>query len=196
MSENTQVKKSSSKVVIILLIVLILLVAGGIVTGVVIMLDRGEGASLPEGGEPAITVGYEQNGVVAFDEDELQKWMEEAVQQAQEGMMDLSYKNVAVSKDGVHFSCSLGNPITNRYDMFLNIYFNHDLEQQMLLTGLIPPGTKIESFVSEIPIPPGEYEATLVFTQLEDDHATLCGQSMVVLNIIVTNGEDENQSGE
>ena len=186
MSENVQEKKSS-KLVVILLIVLIVLVIGGVITAIVLLnKDKDDISADGEEAETSFTIGYHGQGVVALDEDEFKRIFEEMQREAEEGMIDLSYKNVAVSEDGVHFECELGNPISNRYDVYYNIYLNNDMDQQILLTGLIPPDSELSEFDSEIPLEPGEYTSTLVITQIEDDHATIHGQAYVVLNLIVT----------
>ena len=185
MSENVQEKQKSSKLVVILLIVLIVLLIAGIIIGVILFGKRNNDDSSPDDIEPAVTIGYEGAGVVALGEDEFVKTMEEMIKQAEEGMMDLRYKNIADSNDGVHFNCMIGNSENNIYDMYFNIYLGTDLDQQILLTGLVSPGSMIEEFESEIPLDPGDYEATLVFTQVKEDHATICGQVMVVLTLVV-----------
>lgn len=191
MSENVQEKKSSSKIVVILLIALILLVIGGIITAVLLLRNRGsEDEPSAEGEEPAVTIGYEGNGVVALSEDELQRILDEMQRTAEEGMVDLNFQNMAVSEDGVHFECKLGNPISNKYDEYFQILLNNDPDQQVLLTGLIQPGAELANFESEIPLEPGEYRSTLIITQIEDDHATIVGQAMVVLHLVVV-GETE-----
>ncbi len=185
MSENVKEKQSPSKLVVILLIVLIVLLIAGIIIGIILFGKRSNDDSSPDDVEPAVTIGYEGAGVVALGEDEFQKTMEEMIKQAEEGLMDLRYKNIAESTDGVHFDCMIGNSENNIYDMYFNIYLGTDLDQQILLTGLVSPGSMIEEFESEIPLDPGEHEATLVFTQVKEDHATICGQVMVVLHLVV-----------
>ena len=189
MSENVQEKKSS-KLVVILLIVLIVLVIGGVITAIVLLNKNNDDISAEGDEETAVTIGYQGQGVVALGEDEFRRIWDQMQREAEEGMIDLSYKNVAVSEDGVHFECQLGNPISNKYDVYYNIYLDNDLEQQVLLTGLVPPDSQISTFESEIPLDVGEYESTLVITQIEDDHATIHGQAYVVLKLIVT-GEIE-----
>lgn len=185
MSENVQEKKSSSKLVPILLIVVIVLLIGGIVAAVLLMKNNGDDSAAEGDGEAIVTIGYEGNGVVALDEDELKRILEEMQREADEGMIDLTYKNVAVSTDGVHFACDLGNSPSNRYDMYFNIYLDNDINKQVLLTGLVPPGSSLSTFESEIPFEPGNYTSTLVITQVGDDHGTIVGQVMVVLELIV-----------
>lgn len=184
MAETAQETKKSSKTIIILLIILIVLLIGGIVTVAVILLnkdDTPETVTEPQGG---FTLPYE-NGAVLLDEDSLQKQVEAMYKRAAEGSMVLQFKNTAVSKDGEHFECEIGNAIENNYDMYINIYKDSSLEEQVLLTGLIPPGSGIYEFESEKPIFPGTYEAILVLTQVEDDHETIHAQVSVVLNLEV-----------
>lgn len=184
MAETAQETKKSSKTIIILLVILILLLIGGIVTVVVVLLnkdDTPETDSQPQGG---FTLPYD-NGAVMLDEDSLQAQLDAAFKRAKEGSMVLQFKNTAVSKDGEHFECEIGNAIENPYDMYINIYKDDTFEDQILLTGLIPPGSGIYEFDSEIPIFPGEYEAILVLTQVEDDHQTIHSQVSVVLNLKV-----------
>ena len=76
MSENVQEKQKSSKLVIILLIVLIVLILAGIVTAIVLFGKQNNDDSSAEGeDDPAVTIGYEGNGVVALDEGEFVKTM-------------------------------------------------------------------------------------------------------------------------
>lgn len=186
MAENTQEAKKSSKAIMILLIILILLLIGGIVTVTVILLNKDDTSDAEANSEPkvGITLPYD-NGAVLLDEDSLQKQVEAMYERAKEGSMVLQFKSTAVSKDGEHFECEIGNAIENNYDMYINIYKDDTLEDQILLTGLIPPGSGIYEFESETPIFPGTYEAILVLTQVEDDHETIHAQVAVVLTLEV-----------
>ena len=188
MSENANGKASKLKIAIISAASAV--VVAGAATAAVLLLNSGDKVPT-EDGTPAITIGMEQNGVVALNEEDLAGIYAEMERHASAGMMDLSYKNIAVSYDGVNFACDFGNPASNPYYMYFNIYTDATFEEQLLLTGLVPPGMQLENFVSEIPLDPGEYESVLVFTQIEDDRATICGQSSVVLHLVVYDGEPE-----
>ena len=187
MSENVKEKQSSSKLVIILLAVLIVLLIAGIIIGVVLFSKQNnDDDSSPDGDdEPVVTIGYEGNGVVALSEDELRAQWERMMHEAEEGMLDLEYKNQAVSDDGVNFSCKFGNAASNKYDMYIGIYLDDALTEQVVLTGLVPPGSEISSFESDIPLDPGSYSAILVYTQVDDDHATIVSQTMIVVELVV-----------
>lgn len=169
------VRRGPSKVIIILLIVLIVLVIGGGAVLAMVLLNRNGS----EDGEPAKTVGYQNEGVIILDQKDAD------LLPPPDGMIDLSYKYLAESTDGVHFACEINNSASNMYDMYFNIYLDETFEQQLLLTGLFPPGSGMEVFESEIPLENGEYEAVLTMTQVDDDHATIVGQASVVLTLVV-----------
>lgn len=102
-----------------------------------------------------------------------------------DGQMALRYKRMAYSSDGRNFICEIGNSSANKYDMYINIYKDPECTEQVLLTGLIPPGSGITEFESEITLAPGTYSSTLVLTQVEDDHSTFHAQLMVALDLYV-----------
>ena len=176
MSESENIKKSPSKLVVILLIAVIVLVVGGIVTALLLLLNRGGDT---EDGEPERTIGY-QEGYIILDEKDA-----EDILLAPEGMMDLNYKNIAESIDGVNFVCEINNSPGNKYDMYFDLYQDATFKQRLLLTGLMPPGTGLQTFKSDIPLENGEYEAVLVMTQVDDDHKTIVGQASVIIYLIV-----------
>ena len=178
MSEN--VRRGPSKTVIILSIVIAVLVLGGAAAAAMILLN-GNNAGDSEDGEPVRTIGYENEGIIILNEDDLNKL---DIHPA-EGMVDLTYKYIAESVDGVNFACEIYNSTSNLYDMYFNIYLDESFEQQILLTGLIPPGGGIDRFVSEIPLEKGTYETVLTMTQVGEDHASIVGQVNVVLTLVV-----------
>jgi hypothetical protein len=70
--------------------------------------------------------------------------------------------------------------------MYINIYKDNTLEDEILLTGLYAPGTGIDNFESEIQLDPGNYQSVMILTQVSDDHETIVGQVSVVLNLSVS----------
>lgn len=179
MSENVQEKKLSKAIIILLIIVILLLLAGVAVAVLYFNRDSGEVDTPQETG----LVHYD-GAAVALDEEDFNEQFQRLVDDANSGIA-LQFKNVAYSFDGTHFNCKIGNPEYSSYDMYYGIYLNETFQDQVLLTGLFPPGTAIEEFDSEIPFEPGEYKVVLVLTQVEDDHSTLHAQSFVNLNLVV-----------
>lgn len=179
MAENVQENKKPSKTVVILLVIIIvlLLVGGG---AAAYYFTRNDTEKIDASGG---IIKYDE-AAVALDEFSLRSQYADAVKAA-EGTMALKYQAEARSSDGTHFSCYIGNSEANEYDMYANIYLDEEFTQQVLLTGLIPPGSGIQEFDSEIPLSPGTYDTVLVLTQVEDDHSTFHAQLMVALTLVV-----------
>ncbi len=62
-------------------------------------------------------------------------------EQARQPGVTLEYKNDARSEDGENFSCYIANAVENAYDMYIQIFADAELTDQLLLTGLLRPGT-------------------------------------------------------
>ena len=190
MAKNAQkVKKPSKTELIMLVIILVLLAACGIA---LIMLLTPKNDVQPEETGVRSEKNSTNEGIIKYDEaavafnaDDLQEQLDEMQKKADEQQMALRYKKIAQSSDGVNFKCEIGNSAANKYDMYINIYKDPELTEQILLTGLIPPGSEITEFESEIPLESGTYNTTLVLTQVEDDHSTFHAQLMVVLDLVV-----------
>lgn len=182
MSENVKEEKKSSKTVIILLLIIIILLLAGGITAIIFFMKK-DNADLPdEGGNPLIQY---DGAAVALSEDEFNKQYADALKKAEEGQIALRYRNVAYSEDGVNFACDIANSPANDKDVYFNIYTDATFTEQILLTGLVPPGQGITEFQSEIPFEPGEHTAVLVFTKVDDDHSTMLGQAKVTYTLVV-----------
>lgn len=129
---------------------------------------------------------YDEAAII-LDQDALQQAVNEMYEKVEDGMISLSHKNQAFSSDGRTFQCYIQNNIDNKYDFFINIYKDNTAEEQLYLSGLIPPGSGIDHFNSEIKLDPGAYDALLVITQVEDDHETIRdGQLYLTLHLTVS----------
>lgn len=190
MAKNAKkIKKPSKTELILIMVIIVLLAACGIA---LIMLLTPKNDVQPEKNDipPEKSVSDEgiikyDEAAVAFGEEDLQKQLDEMQKKADERQMALRYKRIAYSTDGVNFTCEIGNSAANNYDMYINIYKDPELTEQILLTGLLPPGSGITEFESEIPLESGTYSTTLVLTQVEDDHSTFHAQLMVALDLVV-----------
>ena len=190
MSENVKEENKSSKTVIIILIIVIVLlvVGGGVAAALIIGGSKDDTSAETEetSGNPLI---HYDAAAVPVNEADYAERIRQLYEEAKEDQITLQYQNTAISEDGVHFKCEIGNSSANHYDMYFNIYLDDNFEEQVLLTGLFPPGSGIEEFESEIPIEPGEHKAILCLTQIEDDHSTFHAQSFV--NIYLKVGKFE-----
>ncbi len=113
-------------------------------------------------------IGYDAN-VVVDDPETLQQAVDEMYAQAQEPGVTLEFKEVAVSDDGKNFACYIGNAAENAYDMFIAIYADQALTDELYLSGLMRPGTRFEQIELERTLEPGEYTAYVVYTQVKDE---------------------------
>ena len=187
-------KDSKSKVIIIVLIIVIaVLVCGGTAAAFLLMNNQGN-ASEPvnnvqteatEADEPKnpLKLDYDDSAV-ALDENGLQKQIDE-MQKNADDRISLEYKNEAASSDGKTIKCYLANSDLNTEDMFIAIFTDATLTEQVYLSGLLKPGTSIQEFQSETTFEPGEYSLIAMFTSVSDDHETMTSQVSVELKLTV-----------
>lgn len=178
-------KKSSNKrIIIVLIIVIVLLLAGGITAFALI------NANADKPGEVTNSAGGKQiplevNAGV-LNPDQLKDWNESALKEAQDTQIPVSFSPIATSTDGENFSCEIGNPPGAKYYMYLDIYSDTKLEEEVYLSGLLEPGKGITSFKTNRPFPKGETDTVLVLTTVQDDMQTIVAQTMVVLTLQVS----------
>jgi Tfp pilus assembly protein PilW len=188
-------KDSKSKVIIVLLIVVIVLLIGGGVAAFLLMNNNGEGQTEPAqtaAADTAVTAENKNNSpllkyddaAVALDENGLEKQIEE-MKKNSEGNVSLEYKNEAESTDGTHFICYLANSDLNTEDMFIAIFTDANMTEQVYLSGLLRPGTSIQEFDSEIPFEKGKHSVVCMFTSVGDDHNTMTSQIAVEIMLTV-----------
>lgn len=176
--ENKEEKKSLTP---IFLIVIGVLIIAAVVLVLVLLNKKAESDEI---GNHGLKLDYEQ-GVVIYDEGDYQNKVDEMFERAEEGMTAVQYVPVAISSDGINFSCSIKNSLQNKYDMYISIYTDSTASEQVLLTGLIPPGSGLDHFKSEIPFQNGDHEVIMVLTKVEDDHQSINGQVSVSLTLSV-----------
>lgn len=175
-------KKKNNKNLIITISVIGVAIIAALVVFIVMLLNKD--SALEQDKPQNAGVPYEP-GVIAINQEDLQSAFDEAVKKTKDGYITLNFDNKAESNNGKDFTCYLGNSKENKYDLFFNLYLDSTFQQQVLLTGLVPPGSGINKFTSEFEIAPGTYEAVLVLSQVEDDHTTIHSQTSVQLNLVV-----------
>ena len=80
----------------------------------------------------------------------------------------LEFKNDAYSKDGQTFACYLGNSALNEYDMYVAIYANAELTDELYVSGLVPPGSGFKEVTLDKALDEGDHRVYVAFTQMED----------------------------
>ncbi len=114
-------------------------------------------------------IGYATQGVVATDPETLQEAVDQMIEQSKQPGVALEYKNLMVSDDGQNFTCYIGNSANNTYDMFITIYADQALTDELFLSELIRPGERFEQITLSRKLDPGDYTGYVVHTQVEDE---------------------------
>lgn len=131
-------------------------------------------------------LGYAEGLTVVNDPNALQSAVDDMYSKAAKGNMALEYSNDASSTDGKKFACYIANAQANSYDMYINIYADQALKDEIFLSGLVPPGKAFQEIELKKALPAGTHRVYVAFTQVEDDHATIHGQVMVTMDFTVT----------
>ena len=144
-------------------------------------------AQQPQQESGGLKIGYATEGVTAVEDgDALQKAVDEMYKKAAEGSIALEFKNTAASKDGVHFDLYLANSESNSYDMFIAIYGDNALTDQLFLSGLLRPGTAFSTITLDHALEPGTHTVYVVHTQVEEDLETIHAQVVITMEFVVT----------
>lgn len=150
----------------------------------IVVLTREKGpADIPDNGTPKI--GYAEGVTVVDDTDALQKAVDEMYDKASQGGITTEYRNDATSTDGTNFECYLGNSPLNAYDMFIAIYADAELTDQLFLSQLLRPGTVFEEIALDHPLDVGTHRVYVALTQVEEDLETIHAQVFVTMDFTV-----------
>lgn len=118
------------------------------------------------------TIDYAVDAKVMLDQDSLQAAYDEAVKNAAERNVGLKYRNDAYSSNGTDFECYIVNSESNIFDMFLTIYSDAELTDQLFMSGLVPPGSGFEKIALEHALEKGDHTVYVVLTQVDTDEET------------------------
>lgn len=166
--QGGQKRNSKGLIILIFLLVVALFSAGA---AIVVLANR-----KPEAPE-AEKIGYSESVVVLDNNKPVDLTPPEAI--------SLEYKGQAVSTDGKTFQCHIVNAAKNQYDMYIDIYSDAALTDEIFLSELFRPGTGFEEITLNRTLEKGVHTVYLVFTQVEDDHSTIHNQTAVTYNLIV-----------
>jgi hypothetical protein len=129
-------------------------------------------------------IGYATEAKVMLNQDDLQAAMDAAMENAKKGNVALMYKDNAYSKNGSDFECYIVNSDSNAYDMYLTIYADPEMTDELFLSKLIPPGSGFENITLEHPLETGDHVVYVAVTLVETDEET--GAQSVVNQVIHT----------
>jgi hypothetical protein len=158
--ETKEKSSSSTKVVVFAAAIVVAVV---VVAAVMIIRSRASSD---------FTIGYSTEATVMLDQDSLQAAMDKAMENARKGNVALLYQDNAYSTDGTNFDCYIANSANNAYDMFLAIYADAELTDELFLSELVPPGSGFERLTLEHPLDVGNHTVYVALTQVETDEET------------------------
>jgi hypothetical protein len=98
--------------------------------------------------------------------------MDKAMENAKDGNISLLYKDNAYSTDGSTFSCYIVNSANNAYDMYLTIFADSAMTDELFLSQLVPPGSGFEEITLEHPLEKGDHTVYVALTQVVTDEET------------------------
>lgn len=178
-SDKNAPRGLSNKVVIIsaMAVVLTVAVATGII--VAILSNKDEPRPAPTGG-----IGYSTDAQVILSQEELQAALNQAMENARLGNIALLYKNNAYSGDGINFECYIVNSAANRYDMFLTIFADIEMTDQLFLSQLIRPGSGFNRIKLEHELEKGDHTVYVALTQVDRDPET--GEEFILRQVFHT----------
>lgn len=175
MEPSTEEKKPSGPSTRTVIMIAAIVIAIVIAIAAAVVLRGGDRKS--DG--PAI--GYSAEARVMLDQDSLQAAMDRAIENAKGKNVSLKYKNNAYSTDGVNFDCYIVNSASNLYDMFLTIYADAELADQIFLSELVPPGSGFESITLDHALDAGDHTVYVGLTQVQTDEET--GEQTLVAQV-------------
>lgn len=163
--------KFKAKVILPVLAVLLLVGAG---IGAYLYLNRPD-ESVGDGRIP-----YAE-GVVIMDGSDIEP--------VPKGRIALRYNYQAYSTDGINFTCKLGNDESNQYDLYFDLYADAALTDEIYLSGLLRPGTALDSITLDHALPEGTNTVYVSFNQVdvdEEGNQSLLSQTLVTVDFIVS----------
>lgn len=125
---------------------------------------------------------------LALSQEELDSAMDDAQAYAQSSSIALRYKNSAYSEDGQLFSCYLMNSQFNIYDMFVTIYTDDAMTDEVFTSGLISPGRGFDQIKLNRTLEKGTHTVNVLLTQVDIDEEgtqTIVGQASHTMDFIV-----------
>ncbi len=186
MADKAKENNNQKRIIILLIIIIVVLVAaGGILAFRFLNQEKPDDklVDIQDGNTPKI--GYAEGVTVTRDEDALQNAVDDMASKMSRGEIMLEYTNEASSTDGENFTGYLANADENTCDIYFDMYADDKLTDEIYLSGLVPPGKALEKFKLNRKLEKGDHSVVLIFTAVEDDHATIRSQTQVRMTLRV-----------
>jgi hypothetical protein len=156
-------------------VVLVVIVAAGVVVSKV-LADKDDDS----------VIGYSTDAQVMLTQEDIDKAAEEALANAENGDVGLMYKNSATSTDGINFDCYIINSPSNKFDMFLTIYADAEMTDEIFLSQLVPVGSGFTHITLEHSLDKGDNLVYVVLTQVKRDEESIANQVAHTMDFIVS----------
>lgn len=161
MEPSTEEKKPSGPSTKTVIIIAAILIAGVIAAAAMVLAYSSAQKS------DGLTIGYSTEAKVMLDQAALQAAMDEAARNANDRNIALEYDNNAYSTNGSDFRCYIVNSALNAYDMFLAVYTDAGLTDQVFLSELVPPGSGFENITLNRALEVGDHQLYVALTQVK-----------------------------
>jgi len=135
-----------------------------------------------------LILDYATSGVIELeDPGTLQSAFNAAQEEALDSMFSLEYQDDAFSDDGKTFRCYIGNSENNKDDLFISIYMDAELTDEVYMSQLLRPGTAFETIELNRTLEPGDYTVFVPHTKIRlvDGEQTIVGQVVVTMEFHV-----------
>ncbi len=182
---DAQPKKRLSPLTLVLSLIIVLLLAVAVFLAVSKFGAEKEPEAENLGNPSTPLIGYEEGVTVVDDPDALPKAVDKAYEKAAEGGIPMEFTKEAFSEDGTTLSCYIANPATAKYDIYVQLFADAALTDELYLSGLIPPGKAMREITLKHSLEEGNYEVFAVYTQVEEDCSTIHGQAIVTMDFRV-----------
>jgi hypothetical protein len=175
--ETTEKKSGQSgKAILIVAVVVALVVIIAAVVIVTQVMNRKDDSNS--------VIGYSTEAQMLVTQEDIDRAAEEALKNAENGDVGLCYQNDAFSDDGLNFECYIMNSTSNKFDMFLTIYTDLALTDEIFRSQLVPVGSGFQNITLEKALDEGDHTVYVVLTQIKNDEET--GEEEVANQVIHT----------
>lgn len=99
----------------------------------------------------------------------------------------LEYRNDAYSTDGKNFDCYIANALRNEYDLFIAVYADAEMTDELYLSGLLPPGRAFSHIELNRALKDGTHLVYVAFSQVTeaDGAQAMRAQALVTMDFHV-----------
>jgi hypothetical protein len=172
---NAKPRNNSSTVLLIVFIVAIVLIGVG---AVVFMVLRGknqepEVSEVPEAGRPVQeTREVAGSARMVLDESDAESVMDQMREEVAKGMFECQMSMTWTFADGKAESkdAYVANSTNNTYPIYFDVYLG-DTEELLYTSPVLPVGGQLTNIALDKELPAGEYEATVMYTLIEDEQS-------------------------